>query len=352
MSSHAGHSHGSEGCVAAAPPVPASPLFVPTAPASLSAAVSRCEALAAHVLSGAAPPADCAPCADGGGGACPHAAEALSLLVRCAERARRAGLLPSRGERAADVSTAALRYLLLDFTAASLRARTPACGGGGGASHRLMALRTARDEFDAFVGRIVSIRGLLPSGEARAIGLIDALPHLADDLEEAAAAAAAEAGAGAPRRDAAAVRAAKIERFKRSAAAAARLRQLAALDDAARAAAHRRGLSDEAFDERCELDGVGAASAAGGAGGGGGAATASDDGVRREMGILALQSAVRAALDEIAAINQELPLLAHMLRVQQREGGGGGGDAAAAVAAAVAAAAAAGVLLAPFSACL
>jgi len=267
------------------------------------------------VLEGGPAPAGSA-CAVAAGQAPCHGGEAwaaaLAAVLRVSAAARRSGA--AGGEALADVATRSLPLLLPDFLAAQLRVRAPPPAGGGDPAARARALRVARGELEGFVARALALRGLLPRDEARAVGLFAVLPH----LDERGGEASAGAGAGAARADAGALRAAKVERFKRNRAADARRAALAAADAAAVETGRRRGLGDaDAEEARAELDGVGAPRAAG----------AVDDDVRREIHVLTLQTAVRRALDDISAIDAELPLLAHAQRLAEAAAAASAGGA-------------------------
>lgn len=307
-STHAGHSHGSNVApVAASTSSAASVLSASREPgASLWVDWQHASSLAAHLLEGA-PPAAGSGCDAGAENPACHGPgawdAALSAVLRVAATARRSGLF-SVGEALADVPTRNLPYLLADFTAAQLRQRSP-----GSAAERARALRTARGELEGFVARALSLRGLVPRDEALAVGLFAALPHLAEDAADGAGSARADVGA-ARVRDSGAARAAKIERYKRTRVAEARRKALVAADADALEAARRRGLGDAEAEARAELDGVGAPAAAAGA---------VDEETRREITVLLLQCAVRTALDDLAAIEQELPLLAHAQSLAEAE---------------------------------
>lgn len=360
---------------------------------SLTAEFMRAEALYHHIQDGTPIP-DC----DGDGSAAAaagessgrlphdnnrHAADALDAFLRVAQMIRRESIF-SGDESLADVQTAHLPLLLAEFYIARLRQQAPASAHTPGdmARTRLTSLRTARGELEGFLAQALSLRGLVPADEAKAIGLADMAPYLAEvyggsfarregagvgggsgfsgvggdgsgglgsslrarraaeDAEEAesardystiaakrAGAAAAIAGAArvGPRIDPSTARMQKIERFKRSAAGTKRLRELAAIHARRVEAARRRGMDVSAALEAAELDGIG------GSGSGAGSAAGTDEESRREMAILALQGAVRQALDDLASLAQELPLLAHMVAAadeRDRAGAAAGGAGA------------------------
>lgn len=362
------------------------PLLRPDArPAeSLAAEFMRAEALYHHIQDGTPIP-DC----DGDGSAAAaageasgrlphdnnrHSADALGAFLRVSQMIRRESVF-SGNESLADVQTAHLPLLLTEFYIARLRQQAPASAHSPGdmARTRLTSLRTARGELEGFLSQALSLRGLVAAEEAKAIGLADMAPYLAEvyggsfarregvgiggaggdegsalgsslrarraaeDAEEAesardystiaakrAGAAAAIAGAArvGPRIDPATARMQKIERFKRSAAGTKRLRELAALHARRVEAARRRGMDVSAALEAAELDGIG------GSGSGAGSVSGTDEESRREMSILALQGAVRQALDDLASLAQELPLLAHMVAAadeRDRAGAAAGG---------------------------
>lgn len=308
-----------------------------------------------------------------------HTADAFGAFLRVSQMIRRESIF-SGNESLADVQTAHLPLLLTEFYIARLRQQAPASAHTPGdmARTRLTSLRTARGELEGFLSQALSLRGLVPAEEAKAIGLADMAPYLAEvyggsfarregvgigggvgigagsdeggslgsslrarraaeDAEEAesardystiaakrAGAAAAIAGAArvGPRIDPATARMQKIERFKRSAAGTKRLRELAALHARRVEAARRRGMDVSAALEAAELDGIG------GSGSGAGSVSGTDEESRREMSILALQGAVRQALDDLASLAQELPLLAHMVAAadeSDRAGAAAGG---------------------------
>ena len=329
-----------------------------TPAASLSAEYLRAEALYHHISAGS-PLAEC----NGGDGSshdlARHTTDALAAFLRCSEAIRREALFSSN-EDAADVPTAHLQYLLCEYYVASLWQRAPVSAGAAGdlASARLAQLRSARAELEAFLHRIVSVRGLVADADARAIGLIDT-------VSRAGSSSSSSGGRVPDRADPGTLRSQKIERFKRGSAAAKRLRELAAMNARTVEAARKRGMDDAAAIEEAALDGIGASPAmpllfdalhpyvhtggcwspcissaraykccvkhvsvsaifdaarvsphtpAGSSLGG-----PIDDSARREMVLLTILGAVAQALDDLASVAQEEPLLAHMA-AQNAEG--------------------------------
>ena len=226
-----------------------------------------------------------------------------------------------------------LRYLLVEYFIAGLRHLERS------SSRRPRALREAKAGFEAFIDTCCR-KGVIPREERREIGYAvddgdrsareeDASDALALSAGSSATSAAAAASA-AMVRNAGAARSSKIARYKRTTAARKRMQQLAARHAAAEAAVARSrargGVSHgDDDDARVFLDGVtGSASAAAGG--------ALDESELREMYVLALQVAVRQAVDDVTSIDQELPLAdmqaaaaeQSALTHSRRRGGGGG----------------------------
>jgi hypothetical protein len=266
---------------------------------SLSSSWARAEALFHHIQD------------NGDASGCPvahhcpeaHIREALDAFRACASLIKRDGLF-SPNEVVEDIGTAELRYLLAEYYIAALLVR------GVHGSERVGALQQARLGFEAFVRSCIDT-GVVSGGEDwGAVLEVDA-----GDGAEGMGAGGGGGRASAPppprARDAAALRAAKIERFKRSQASKQRLAELAALH-AAQVARTKGG--SEVFD------GVGGSSSAAGGG--------VDEDLSREIALLTLSCSARAAVEDVAAIDQELPLLLHRERLlDEQQGGSGGGGA-------------------------
>jgi hypothetical protein len=296
----------------AAPPL--APPFVD----SLPAAWLRAEALFHHIEDGGpenCPDAEHSPPA--------HVAAALAAFSGCADAVRRAALF-SDNEAVEDVATPHLRYLLAEYYVAALLLRTES------GPARAPSLRAARAGFEAFARVCVQLGAVTAAEDVRALLGDEERAQCGEDEEGALGRPSGGGGGGGgasrarlpPRRDPGALRAAKIERFRRNQAAKKRLAELAAAHAAAAARARAAGAEGDA-------DGVsGAASMGGGAG---------DEDAAREAALLTIACAVRDACDSAAAIDLELPLLAMREEAEAREGcgdarrecgGGGGGQQA------------------------
>lgn len=270
-----------------------------------------------------------------------HVRDGIAALLRCANLVRSEGIF-SNNERVEDINTEALRYFLIEYYLACLRQRV------GDMSTRHRQLLDAKAGLEAFIGDMLR-RGVVPKSEISAMGFSAFVEEdenspragrgavLSDDNANdgpsssvasaraqqiwAQAGAKVGAGSGGPRIDPAAQRAQKIERFKRNAAAKKRLRELALLHSriARLNAASGGGGGSEAGDTGAP-DGVGSAISLSGI----------DEEQQREMALLALQTAARSALDDLASIEQELPILRHMASAREAQRGGPGRAASAA----------------------
>ena len=287
--SHGPHAHGGgeQSNPAAAASAPAThPLQAAGDADDLPSLFARGQALHRHLEAGCS----------GGDGHSPaaHISEALSCFLRCAARVRADGIL-SGVDALEDVATDDLPYLLVEWYIATLRQQDPGCGAADATSARgrHSALTAAASGLEAFLARCVSL-GVVSRSERRALGLP------ADSDEE-------RGGGSRPRVLPEAARAAKVERYRRAAAAKKRLQEL----ETARARLPADG-------------GEGATRSAGGSGGGGGAPDAD---TRRELAVLALTAAVLQAVDDLGAIAQELPLLAHRVATAAAQAGAGSGPA-------------------------
>jgi hypothetical protein len=267
-----------------------------------------------------------------------HVRDALRAFLSCAVLVRREGVAASRGETLEDINTEDIRYLLVEFYIASLR--------GKATERRRENLALARLGFEAFIETAARV-GAIPPAERRALGLPAELDgdrgetggvrlrgtgvgvggegeeeNVEDERAGGRGAGSSSTRAGAGTLAGGRVgggsliksselRGQKIERFRRNQAAKKRLAELAA-HHKREADAIRRAMG-RGEDEGALADGVGGrGSLAGGGGGGGGGP---DEESLREMATLAVAIAARTAADEILAIEQELPLLAHAERM-------------------------------------
>lgn len=219
----------------------------------------------------------------------------------------------SANETVDDINSEDLRFLLVEYYLAGLRQRS------GDMSSRLKQLSDAKRGLEAFIRDCVR-REIVPKSEIAAGGFdsfvsdwpasgsVDSDDGDASGLSSSAAGisrasavwAAAGTKVGAARSatrtiDPAAQRAQKIERFKRNQASKKRLKELALLH--ARLQRLEGGSSADGVGSTASLSGI-------------------DEDSRREMALLALQTAARSAIDEIASIDQELPILRHMAERQ------------------------------------
>jgi hypothetical protein len=205
-----------------------------------------------------------------------HVSDALHAFLRCAEMVRRDGVF-SKDEIVEDINTEDLRYVLIEYYLASLQSRST---GPTTPAVRARTLVEAKAGYEAFLERVVAL-GIISASEGLTLGV-------------------GTGAGGAPRigggND---LRSAKIERFKRTQAAKKRLAELSEL--------HRKQ-AEELRKTGAVMDGVGSAASAG-----------PDEETQREMSLLAISIAARTAADEVLAINQELPLLQHALKLAEKE---------------------------------
>ncbi len=254
---------------------PSEGLGAPTRDEALPIAFSRAERLYHHLDEGA-PDASCT-----SHDVATHAADAVRAFISCAASVRRDGLT-SLGETAHEMKTEDLRYLLLEYYVASLRTKYVPSEGPGA---RLRLVHQARSGYEAFLD-LVRRTAAVPFEELGSSGI-------------SAIVEAGEEGARPPNVGGAAGRGSKIERYKRSAAAKRRLEALAAV--------HAREAAVMARSGDLILDGVGGSSAALGG----------DDASRREMALLVIGIAARAAVDEWHGLGQEEEVLQHAIRMAQ-----------------------------------
>ena len=238
------------------------------------------------------------------GGHAEEAPLALGALVRAAELERSESVF-SPGETVEDHPTASLKYLLSDYYLGSLLARE-----APGAA-RKPALRRSRAYLERFIERAINMKALPISGpggdvEWRAEFLRGSGADGDGEIERGARGCAPRVSS-----DMGATRNAKIERFRL--AQACRKRLAAIGEERTRAAVRlaRSGGADAA------ADGVGGGQSAGAGG--------MDDAMEREWAMLSLESAARAAVDDLASQRAEAPLIAladeEREREWEREGG-------------------------------
>lgn len=194
-----------------------------------------------------------------------HVNDALAAFTNCASIIRREAIF-SDNEIVEDMNTEDLKYLLVEVYIAALQSKVM--------EGRVGHLKAAKSGFEAYIDRVLRL-GIITKAEKDALGLDAEKKPTGNELRQQ-----------------------KIERFKRNAAAKKRLAELAMVN---------KRKADEERRQGGQVDGVGSA------------ASGPDEEVQREITLLTIAIACRTAADEIAAINQELPILEHAAKVAERE---------------------------------